>query len=187
VLFADAGSDRASCTNARSTPSGGLDRGFDASVHWRLVHPAVLRERDDISGGDGTDGGPRSGLGEDRQGRRVHHRHLVGFTAALRRSELAALPVDDVAAHPRARHLNPRSKSNQTGDSTQLVVLPGATSSTGRPAAALEDWLELAEITPPRQTASLIDARSAIPVAPGVDVGASSSMNGAAAASAVAS
>jgi hypothetical protein len=30
------------------------------------------------------DRGPRPGLGEDRQGRRVHDGHLVGFTAALR-------------------------------------------------------------------------------------------------------
>jgi hypothetical protein len=116
-------------------------------VHWRLVHSAFLRERDDVGGGDEPDGGARSGLGEDRQRRRVHDCHLVGFTAALRRSELVALRVDDVAEHPGLVIAMPGSKTNQTDDSTELVVVPRASSSTGSPATALEDWLELAEIT----------------------------------------
>ena len=52
---------------------------------------------------------------------------LVGFVAALRRSELAALHVDHVAEHPNGAVLTlPRSKTNQTGEQTELVVLPRA-------------------------------------------------------------
>jgi hypothetical protein len=49
----------------------------------------------------------------------------VGFVAALRRSELAALAVADVAEHANGLVLSlPRSKTNQTGEQAELVVLP---------------------------------------------------------------
>src|SRR5664280_2051711 len=52
---------------------------------------------------------------------------LVGFVAALRRSELAALTVDQVAEQPNGLVLTlPRSKTNQTGERVELVVLPRA-------------------------------------------------------------
>ena len=50
---------------------------------------------------------------------------LVGFFAALRRSELAALTVDQVSEHPNGLVLTlPRSKTNQHGIHAELVVLP---------------------------------------------------------------
>jgi hypothetical protein len=50
---------------------------------------------------------------------------LVGFFAALRRSELAALTVDQLAEHPNGLVLAlPRSKTNQYGLEAELVVLP---------------------------------------------------------------
>jgi hypothetical protein len=50
---------------------------------------------------------------------------LVGFFAALRRSELAALAVDQLAEHPNGLVLSlPRSKTNQYGLEAELVVLP---------------------------------------------------------------
>jgi integrase len=50
---------------------------------------------------------------------------LVGFFAALRRSELSALSVDQITEHPNGLVLAlPRSKTNQQGLETELVVLP---------------------------------------------------------------
>jgi integrase len=52
---------------------------------------------------------------------------LVGFVGALRRSELVALDVDHVAEHPNGVVITiPRSKTNQTGEQAELVVLPAA-------------------------------------------------------------
>jgi integrase len=52
---------------------------------------------------------------------------LIGFFAALRRSELSALTVDQVTEHPNGLVLTlPRSKTNQHGVHTELVVLPRA-------------------------------------------------------------
>lgn len=74
---------------------------------------------------------------------------LVGFVAALRRSELAALTVDDIAEHPNGLIASiPRSKTNQVGDHAELVVLPRGSSQPHRsPTAALQAWLDAAAIT----------------------------------------
>jgi len=73
---------------------------------------------------------------------------LVGFVGALRRSELAALEVADVAEHPNGLVLSlPRSKTNQTGSHAELVVLPRAGNPDRCPVVALQRWLELADIT----------------------------------------
>ena len=66
---------------------------------------------------------------------------LVGFTAALRRSELAALRVEHLAEHPHGLVISiPRSKTNQHGLKSELVVLPreqpGALSRHGSSALA---------------------------------------------------
>lgn len=73
---------------------------------------------------------------------------LVGFVAALRRSELSALDVDHVDDHPNGMTVAiPRSKTNQTGEQTELVVIPRAATETRCPVRALEHWLDLAQIT----------------------------------------
>jgi len=73
---------------------------------------------------------------------------LVGFVAALRRSELAALNLDQVAAHPNGLVLTlPRSKTNPTGEHVELVVLPRAANPARCPVVALNNWLQLAGIT----------------------------------------
>ena len=73
---------------------------------------------------------------------------LVGFVAALRRSELAALAVEHVAEHSNGLVLTlPRSKTNQTGEQTELVVLPRAGNPARCPVTALQTWLTLAGIT----------------------------------------
>lgn len=73
---------------------------------------------------------------------------LVGFVAALRRSELAALDVDHVAEHPNGLILTlPRSKTNQTGQEVELVILPRAGNPDRCPVRALTGWLQLADVT----------------------------------------
>ncbi|MCL3863039.1 site-specific integrase [Actinotalea sp. K2] len=73
---------------------------------------------------------------------------LVGFVAALRRSELAALTLDQVAAHPNGLVLTlARSKTNPTGEHVELVVLPRAANPARCPVVALNHWIQLAGIT----------------------------------------
>jgi site-specific recombinase XerD len=73
---------------------------------------------------------------------------LVGFVAALRRSELADLTLDQVAEHPNGLVLTlPRSKTNQTGEQVELVVLPRAANPDRCPVTALTGWTRLAEVT----------------------------------------
>ncbi len=73
---------------------------------------------------------------------------LVGFVAALRRSELAALTLDAVAQHPNGLVLTlARSKTNQTGERAELVVLPRAANPARCPVTALQHWTDLAGIT----------------------------------------
>lgn len=72
---------------------------------------------------------------------------LVGFVAALRRSELAALQVADLAEHPNGLVLTlRRSKTNQTGEHTEPVVLPRAGHDARCPVTRLTTWLEAARI-----------------------------------------
>ena len=60
--------------------------------------------------------------------------------------------VADVAEHPNDLVVAiPRSKTNQTGDRTELVVLPRASRPTRCPVTALEQWLTLAAITDRRR------------------------------------
>jgi integrase len=84
----------------------------------------------------------------DRAGARDRALLLVGFVAALRRSELSALDVAHIAEHPRGIVLTlPRSKTNQHGETTELVVLPRAGDTDLCPVTALRAWLDLAAIT----------------------------------------
>lgn len=73
---------------------------------------------------------------------------LVGFWAALRRSELAALTVDQVTDHPNGLVLAlPRSKTNQYGLEAELVVLPRAGHRERCPVTALHAWFDAAGLT----------------------------------------
>lgn len=73
---------------------------------------------------------------------------LVGFVAALRRSELAALAVEDVADHEQGLVVAlPHSKTNQCGDTAELVVLPRAGRPEHCPVTAMRTWLQLTGIT----------------------------------------
>jgi site-specific recombinase XerD len=68
--------------------------------------------------------------------------------AALRRSELSALDLAQVDDHVNGLVLTlPRSKTNQRGDETELVVLPRAGDTDLCPVTALRSWLALANIT----------------------------------------
>ena len=73
---------------------------------------------------------------------------LVGFVAALRRSEITGIDVDHIADHERGLVLQlPRSKTNQRGDTHELVVLPRAANPARCPVTILQTWLRLAGIT----------------------------------------
>jgi site-specific recombinase XerD len=73
---------------------------------------------------------------------------LIGFFAALRRSELAAMTVDQLTDHPNGLVLTlPRSKSNQRGEAAELVVLPRAGHPDRCPVSTLRAWLEATAIT----------------------------------------
>ncbi|MDX6396093.1 MAG: hypothetical protein QOJ73_7156 [Streptosporangiaceae bacterium] len=73
---------------------------------------------------------------------------LVGFFAALRRSELAALTVDQVTEHLNGLVIAlPRSETNQHGVHAELVVLPRAGHPTRCPVTALRVWLDAAQIS----------------------------------------
>lgn len=72
---------------------------------------------------------------------------LIGFVGALRRSELAALTVEDIAEHPNGLVLSiPRSKTNQYGETAELVVLPRSGNPDRCPVTALTAWRETADI-----------------------------------------
>ena len=72
---------------------------------------------------------------------------LVGFVGALRRSELVALDTDSVAEHPNGLVVTiPRSKTNQTGESAELVVLPRGGDPRRCAVTALHNWTEAAGI-----------------------------------------
>lgn len=69
---------------------------------------------------------------------------LLGFAAALRRSELVALDVSDVARHPKGIVVNlRRSKTDQVGAGTKKAVPHGHRL---KPVAALDAWLAAAGI-----------------------------------------
>ncbi|WP_224388974.1 site-specific integrase [Pseudonocardia sp. ICBG1293] len=79
---------------------------------------------------------------------------LIGFWGALRRSELAALTVEQIGPERLLRSGRrgrvmplPRSKTNQTGDKPELVGLPRAERPEHCPLTALDTWLELSGIT----------------------------------------
>jgi len=73
---------------------------------------------------------------------------LVGFFAALRRSELSALTVDQLTEHSHGLVLAlPRSKTNQLGEQAELVVLPRAGHPDRCPVTSLNTWLDAAAIT----------------------------------------
>lgn len=73
---------------------------------------------------------------------------LVGFFAALRRSELSALSVDQITEHPNGLVLAlPHSKTNQHGLKAELVVLPRAGHPARCPVTALDTWLDATAIT----------------------------------------
>ena len=71
---------------------------------------------------------------------------LVGYTGGLRRSELAAFTVDDLAWVPEGAVLTlRRSKTDQAGQGRKVAIPKGAHVATC-PVSALRQWLEAARI-----------------------------------------
>jgi len=71
---------------------------------------------------------------------------LIGFDAALRRSELVSLDVEHLQAHSEGLVLNlPTTKSNQDGQGSIAYLLAGP-ESTYCPVRSLIEWLDKAQI-----------------------------------------
>ena len=80
-------------------------------------------------------------------GLRDHVLLLVGFIGALRRSELAAIDLGHLEAHDKGLVVHiPTSKTNQTGDTDELVVLPSSPTPGRCPVAAILAWRRAAGI-----------------------------------------
>ena len=85
--------------------------------------------------------------GPDLMGLRDRALMLVAFSGAFRRSEVAALTVDDVRFEARGAAVTlRRSKTDQEGEG-RVVALPRLGRSACCPVTALETWLSQAEIT----------------------------------------
>jgi site-specific recombinase XerD len=83
--------------------------------------------------------------GHDRAGQRDRALILLGFAAALRRSELVALDVADLERAPDGIVLHiRRSKTDQDGAGQEIAVPRG---SKLKPCEALDAWLAAARIT----------------------------------------
>ena len=74
---------------------------------------------------------------------------LLGFGAALRRSELAGLRLGDVIAGRRLRLLVWRSKTDQAGRGQDIAVCANPADPAFCPAAALNAWLAHRRPAPP--------------------------------------
>jgi site-specific recombinase XerD len=78
-------------------------------------------------------------------GRRDRAILLIGFAAALRRSELSALQVSDIETHPDGVLLHiGRSKTDQEGAGAQIPIPRGRRL---KPVEALEAWLAASKIS----------------------------------------
>ncbi|PWJ25632.1 site-specific recombinase XerD [Branchiibius hedensis] len=122
------------------------DKGHDASQSRPLLLPLLI---------DALDACPTTRVFKDPKradepdlaGARDRALLLVGFVAALRRSELSAMNVTDLDDHELGMVISlPRSKTNQHGPA-ELVVLPRSSNPARCPVTALTTWLDLAGIT----------------------------------------
>jgi integrase len=84
--------------------------------------------------------------GDDLAGVRDRALFLLGFAAALRRSELVRLDVEHVASTETGLKLRiERSKTDGAGEGAEIAI-PAERSADSCPVAALSTWLDLAEI-----------------------------------------
>ncbi|HUV68179.1 MAG TPA: site-specific integrase [Terracidiphilus sp.] len=71
---------------------------------------------------------------------------LIGFAGSLRRSELAALKVEEITWHRKGiTLLIPRSKTDQEGEGREVEILLGVHDQTC-PVMALENWLKISGV-----------------------------------------
>lgn len=98
------------------------------------------------SGPDSARNSPRDSLPGPIAAARDRALLLIGFAGGLRRSELAALRVEELARHPRGITLSiPRSKTDQEGEGREVEIPLGAHEQTC-PVLALENWLKISGV-----------------------------------------
>jgi len=100
---------------------------------------------------------------------------LVGFAGALRRSELAGLTLEDVTVDVDARTDEPLllvglgiTKTDQTGQHQQRVVLPRGSRRPTCPVCAFADWVDLLEAHAGGGHAAVVEMLTDEPVEPSV-------------------
>ena len=84
---------------------------------------------------------------DDLRGARDRALLLVGFSAALRRSELVALEMRDVTFSGGYARLTLRQSKTDQDKQGESIALPMDTNARLNPVAALVEWIERAEIT----------------------------------------
>lgn len=90
---------------------------------------------------------------------------LIGFAAALRRSELVSLKVQDIEAHPDGVLLHiSRSKTDQEGEG---AVIPIPRGGRLQPVEALENWLRAHEGNQTRNSGSDVNRPLFVSIAKG--------------------
>jgi integrase len=104
-----------------------------------------------------------AGQGAGLRGMRDKALVLIGFAAALRRSELVALDIDDIQFRAEGVVLRlRRSKTDQEGAGAEVAIPHGAAELTC-PVRALQAWLEAAGITAGPVFVSITKAGRATP------------------------
>jgi integrase len=105
------------------------------------IMPPLLWEILDATPTTNADGTPSIA------GLRDHVLLLVGFTGALRRSELANIDVEHLQRHEHGIVLHiPTSKMNQTGEHDELVALPTSPEPGRCPVGAIDAWTHATNI-----------------------------------------
>lgn len=85
--------------------------------------------------------------GDDLRGHRDRALLLLGYAGALRRSELVAVAVEDLAEHQRGYVLTiRRSKTDQTGEG-RIVGIPHGSAPEYSPPAAIRSWMTWSGVT----------------------------------------
>lgn len=128
-----------------------------SDLDWRPSHPTIKKTLQGLFRQHGRPVRKAAALGKDEVvrllsvctgsfvARRDRALFLIGFAGGLRRSELAAIQVEDLAINAQGlRLMIPRSKRDQGGQGAEIGI-PRGTNPETCPVAALESWLQASD------------------------------------------